>query len=186
MIWTADTSITCRTPQGVGATITVQTLVASQGGQSVQMASYFSPTISRILPQVLPTYANVPITIQGKNFGYFDASPVVNVGMSLCSPTLYTSDSSITCTVQSGTGAALNVSVLIVAQVVTSFRAFSYLPPQINDAIPRFQNTTGGILTVIGQNFGFAALDQKIFVGSTACLSASASPWISGKFACAS
>jgi hypothetical protein len=181
--WTADTSISCRAPQGVGAAVTAQTLVASQGGLSVQTASYFSPTISRITPQVLSTFANTPITIQGRNFGYFDASAVVTIGLSLCSPTVYMSDSSIRCTVQSGAGSALNVSVLIATQIAMVFRAFSYSPPQINDAIPRFQNTTGGVLTVLGQNFGFQGMDQRIFVGSTVCSSASSSPWISGEFA---
>ena len=146
----------------------------------MQTASYLAPTISRLSPQVVNTYGNSPITIQGKSFGYFDASAVITVGRSLCSPTAYTSDSSLRCRVQSGAGAALNVSVQIGNQVSTAFGIFSYLPPQLSDASPRVLNTTGGVLTVTGQNFGYAIQDQRVFVGSTVCSSASPSPWISG------
>jgi len=172
--------MTCRVPQGVGGQLTVQMGIAGQRGQYVQTASYQAPVIARITPQSLPTVGSSLVTIQGTFFGYFDSAGVAAVGLSLCSPTSYVSDTSISCKVQSGVGGALNVTLQIGGQTSVLLRSFSYLPPQLYYAFPTVLNTTGGVLTVTGVNFGYAVQNQKVFVGSTACSSASMSPWISG------
>ncbi len=179
-IWTADTAISCRSPRGVGSAIVVETMIGSQKGQSLQVAGYEGPVISRVTPQALPPLGNAPVTVEGRSFGFFDASGVVTVGLSACSSTLYVSDTSMKCIAPSGLGGNLNISVQIRSQSSIAMRVFSYFPPVLSDAFPRLMNTTGGTITVFGQNFGYFSQNQRIFVGNTACPSSSSSPWVSG------
>jgi hypothetical protein len=180
--WTSDSAVTCRSPRGVGGAIVVETVIGSQKGQSVQVASYEAPVILRVTPPSLPPSGNAPVTVDGRSFGFFDASAVVTVGLSACASTLYVSDTSIKCVAPNGLGGNLNISVQIRGQISTAINVFSYFPPIISDAFPRLMNTTGGTITVIGQNFGYFSQNQRMFVGNTACSSAASSPWVAGNW----
>jgi cysteine-rich repeat protein len=155
----SPTQIQCTLPEGLGADLEVEVTADGQTGGD-QYFDYNPPLISSITPDHGPTEGNVPITIQGSNFGpaSADAQRSVVVGTSAC-PLVASSSghSSIICTLPPGQGVSRIVEV-VAGDQPSNTAALSYDPPAITSVSPTRASASGGtLLTITGSNFGLTA-----------------------------
>eukprot|EP01117_Protostelium_nocturnum_P011184 TRINITY_DN405_c0_g1_i6.p1 TRINITY_DN405_c0_g1~~TRINITY_DN405_c0_g1_i6.p1 ORF type:complete len:5778 (+),score=1958.70 TRINITY_DN405_c0_g1_i6:207-17540(+) len=142
-------------PEGTGANLV---LAITVGGQTQTTTfSYQAPEITMITRS--PT-AGSTVEIYGKNFGSIASvivvtfAPLTNrrqaANVACTSVTVATANSHVSCTVPSGVGSDRPVIMNVNGQ--TANGNFSYYPPSVEkaSALP----TSGGVLTIDGQNFG--------------------------------
>jgi hypothetical protein len=155
----SPTQIRCTLPEGLGADLEVEVTADGQTGGG-QFFDYNPPSITSITPDHGPTEGNVPITIQGSNFGpaSADAQRSVVVGTSAC-PLVASSSghNSITCTLPPGQGVSRIVEV-VAGDQPSNTSTLSYDPPAITSVSPTRASAAGGtLLTITGSNFGLTA-----------------------------
>mmetsp|Transcript_3543 Transcript_3543/g.12453 ORF Transcript_3543/g.12453 Transcript_3543/m.12453 type:complete len:1186 (-) Transcript_3543:1318-4875(-) len=196
--WTSDSSLVCRAPAGVrsavcgeeGCGVVVATVVG-QAGYASGIFSYKAPAITSLRPFNGPTTGGSRMTILGENFGTTAAyEHVAQIGATSCRQLTWTSDSSISCTVQAGNSRKLPTTLSLAKKGVVASNAsvaFSYDRPYIAQVSVSNIPSTGNIdITIKGQNFGStndplasssnADVNALALVGHTACASTT---WLS-------
>eukprot|EP00961_Rhodomonas_salina_P026286 354980-Rhodomonas_salina.1 len=106
------------------------------------------------------------------HFGADSSDSKISVGATVCSVTLFKSDTSMCCVVAPGIGGDLSISTVVSGQAMTVPRAFSYDAPMITQVSPQRTPTTGGRISISGVNFGTSRYfeEQQVFIGSTECV----------------
>lgn len=182
----APGEVSCVTPAGIGASLTVLVNVGPLSGQPGDQASngglwsYTKHTISRVesSSSTVDAAGGASVTIAGANFGTFDSKPAAKVGGVDCTSTMWVSDTQVTCRVPAGVGAALAVSVAIAGRTASLAGALSYSPPTVLTVVPSFNGdlTGGQVLIVQGLHFGTADTGPTATIGGVPAPSVS---WIS-------
>ncbi|PRP82836.1 outer membrane autotransporter barrel domain-containing protein [Planoprotostelium fungivorum] len=148
-IISSDYNITCTVPPASGpqrsAIITVDGISSSPF-----TFTYFSPVVSQA--SSVSTRGNIT-TLSGLHFGDGKLNSVsVTINGSDC-PIASSSATIIECSVGAGVGA--NLTGTITVYNITSQFLLSYLPPTVSSVSST--NTTGGVITISGDNFGVDA-----------------------------
>jgi large repetitive protein len=150
------TQVVATLPPGHGTGKLVRVTAAAQVSNSLTL-DYDAPLISSVTATSRPTAGNVPITLQGSNFGISPSVTLQGTQLSV----IQSSHSSIVCTLPPGQGTR---SLVVTASLQNSpFFSFSYDPPLITSLIPDHGPTAGNIaITLQGSNFG---LSRTVTVG---------------------
>ncbi len=156
---TSHTNVRCTLTNGSGSALTV--VAAGQASQPFPVT--FAPaTVTGVDPSTIPTAGAVTLTITGS--GFTAGSSVTVAGAPCTSPAL--GAAGLTCIAPPGQGRNVPVVVQTGAQVSNGF-PIDYGAPLISMLLPSTSATPGGgLITVIGQNFGTAPTVQ---VGGRAC-----------------
>ena len=150
-------TITCRTPQGVGPFQQVVVTVMSQVSTFTESFTFNLPRLNSIHPVNGPTSGGYNITISGGGYGLEDYLPKVVFSGTSCERSTYTSDSSITCLVSPGIYDQIDlvVSVSKLTSVGGGYDMFTFDQPLISSVSTFNSATTGGATTsLFGANFG--------------------------------
>ncbi|CEO95040.1 hypothetical protein PBRA_003853, partial [Plasmodiophora brassicae] len=165
------TQVTCTLPYGVGKNLPVYITAHNQSDFSGSVVfSYQPPTASLVTTSTSkPTAGNVPVTIQGANFGPPGNKnrTVVFGGTSLCP--IVSSDvaqTQIVCTLPAGQGTGVSVVVTVGGQSVTA-PTFNYDPPTISRLKYSSGPTVGSANTIYGANFGTPSASVNVWFGNT-------------------
>jgi len=145
--WISDSATTCRAASG-GATRWVPRMGATLSGAW----SYNGARATHAKAANGATTGGMFITLTGSGFGQSQFSARVRVGLSICSQTLWSSDSSVRCKLsqgRNGEGVPQGAAVTMLRAVATSSPIFQYDMPS---------NVT---LTVVGD---LATFNVKVFV----------------------
>eukprot|EP00960_Hanusia_phi_P068982 766978-Hanusia_phi.AAC.4 len=169
--------VSCSIPAGTGSDKAVGITVAQQSSSQARTFTYDSPAATLMLPNYGSTNSTTTVTVYGANFGLEAVSQIVTIGDSSCTPTTYTSDSSLSCIASPGLGASLTVSVQVLNLKGETKNLFSYYAPIITDASPRnAPAATSKTVTILGSHFGIYDSTGKARIDVSFCLSTS---WIS-------
>lgn len=137
------TTMVCTVVQGVGTIVPL--IVIVNGVNSTSTFSYQPPTISAVATVDTP---GGTVAVTGSNFGNRNADIVVTVaGVTVASS--WISATSISFSAPSGTGTG-TINVTVGGQSITS--TFNYNPPTVTSVTT--PDTVGGVVTIIGTNFG--------------------------------
>ncbi|PRP82680.1 outer membrane autotransporter barrel domain-containing protein [Planoprotostelium fungivorum] len=150
------TTIVCTVVQGVGSVLSLMVIV--NGIHSTSTFSYQPPTISAV------TTVNTPggtVTVTGTNLGNRNADIAVTVaGVTVTSN--WISGTSFTFSAPPGTGNGL---VLLAVGGQSTSSTYNYNPPTITTVTT--SDTAGGVVNIIGTNFGTDPSLIKITIQST-------------------
>lgn len=115
-----------------------------------------APVITGLIGNNAPTAGGSQLTIEGLNL--VDSTGIVTVLIGGgAAPIESAGEEAIVVTVPEGQGANLDVRVFVGIQLAISPEPFSYAPPSIFDALPRFAPEGAEVFfTVAGDNFGVA------------------------------
>jgi cysteine-rich repeat protein len=114
------------------------------------------------------------ITIVGN---YFRTNPLAAVSVTLgtkpCTGAAWVSPSEVSCVTPPGSGSGIAVTVVIDSDSSGSVPAiFSYSAPFVSAMVPSSRPTGGGIVTLVGGDFGQFPSPMTIIIGADTCLSA--------------
>jgi hypothetical protein len=155
------TNVTCTLPAGQGANVGVVLTSAGRSSNSFPF-SYSTPILSSIFPTSGPAAGNIPLTINGANFGTASAVTVAGRNCTVTSQ----GHATLICTLPAGEGAAAEVRVAAGNQT-SNTASFAYAAPALAGLDPASGPTAGGIaLTLTGTNFGVA---NVVTVGGAVC-----------------
>jgi hypothetical protein len=186
--WSSSTTVTCEastTPYGTSyrASLTVMAVV----GTSIDTFTYDAPTVSFLQSDSLhginlPPSMGKSLTLTGFNFGPSDTTPTQKLGVSTCRSTTWTSDTTVTCDLESASGIRFpngHTLVITVSKIIgTLHQWFTYDSP-VHSFLKTFNAPASGGLsvTVHGANFGYDDSTVTIQIGVTNCRTVG---WTSG------
>lgn len=177
-----QTQIVCNVPAGTGQNYALSVEIGPEAGntqfatfEGASTISYASPVVTGIT-QDISTEGGIA-TITGRNFGSDDDEVTVHLNGVLVSG-ISVGDTVITFPVPAGTGAYYPVSVSVGpapnaadATFETSQTGTSYAHPSISHIYPPEEGTEGGVMTIIGDNFGTSVSTINIYiVGAGVCV----------------
>lgn len=176
--WTTNSGVVCQAAAGNGHQLHTTVLI-DISGTTAAVFTYDSPVTSVVSVANSATSGAGVVTMLGRNFGVSDRTPTQQLGVTSCSTTIWSTDTSVACTVATGTGAQLQVVAQVSSVAGTMFIGFSYDSPAVTFISGSNSPATGGVATVVnGMNFGTAYHDStpSVFLGKTLC---STSSWSS-------
>ncbi len=166
----SDSMLLCESSLSVGLSQRVSVSVGNQTGALVAGFSYFSPSISSLSLRNTPAAQPTPFLLFGSNFGALSTSQSSYVGETKCNPTVWISDSSISCRSPFGSGRELAVIVEVGFQNASSVEKLCYDRPVLSSIAPTHGVSAGGFLvTFFGRNFGGSNSSPQGRLGGTAC-----------------
>jgi hypothetical protein len=173
--WISDTSFSCQSsPVGSGENFRLFGSVGHSVGTSLMTFTYDAPFVTQASRPNAPPSSGASITLFGVNFGEFDYTSTVSLGLSSCSTLSWTSGTALACSVQPGSGLQLNIGVAVSSITGTSDEGFTYNSPVVTLVTPQNAPTRGGgTITVSGFNFGANGANVVGQLGSTACTATS-------------
>eukprot|EP00026_Physarum_polycephalum_P000048 Phypoly_transcript_00048.p1 GENE.Phypoly_transcript_00048~~Phypoly_transcript_00048.p1 ORF type:complete len:2722 (+),score=260.03 Phypoly_transcript_00048:277-8166(+) len=144
-------------PKGIGRAIPINVTVDKETSAQNKLFSYSRPTISS--GEISTDTDGGVITIAGSSFvpEGVDAGDNSNITVDgkLCISPVWTSDTSIQCTVGAGIGKNKPVVVTVGGQASDPYNIFSYNDPTVTSVNPNHYGTQGGArITISGTNFG--------------------------------
>lgn len=155
--------ITCSVAPGTGTNIP---LMVSVNGQSINSSYSYPPPIITSITQT--NTAGGIATIQGYLFGASASDLTIIVNGQPCTGIFWYNASYISCVVAPGTGTGLPVNVTAGRQS-TQINLFSYYPPTAISTTN--SDTTGGLITITGSNFGTTSSSITAVVNGRICTS---------------
>lgn len=197
--WISDTKVTCVVPKGSGESKQVLVDILGQSSQPDAKSNfaYDGPKITLLSPPNGPTIGGTAVTIEGVNFGSKEAGKdmSVRVGNVPCSSSAWESETSVSCIIPPGVGAANEVQIVLNglstpgcpkiedgeegAGLCASL--YRYDAPVIAAVQPNHGPTTGGFeVSLPGDNYGTSPTSLKLSVGGEAC---ERSTWVSNTMA---
>lgn len=157
----SHSSIRCTLPAGEGVNQGLVVTAANQDSPAFPL-SYAAPVTSAINPTSGTAAGNISLTVNGNHFGT-TASVAIN-GVNC--PVQTRSHTELVCTVPSGSGSNLPVTVSVQSQT-SNPQTFSYTGPHIDSISPLSGPSTGNIpLQIDGTNF---AVGATVSVGGANC-----------------
>lgn len=169
-IWTTASSVRCALAGGMGTGHRVTISVGAVVGTKHQWFTFDAPIITKMLPPNIGTIFTGSVTITGTNFGQSDTTPTGAFGATMCSTTVWSTDTSVSCYSNKPGAGRASVKIYVGAIVGTRTAFFTYNSPIITWINPYNSATSGGVtLTVDGANFAFANLTPTAQVGERVC-----------------
>jgi len=147
------TSMIVNVGAGSGSNLVITINVAGQTATSTY--SYSAGAISGSSPSSIPTTGG-SITITGSNFISPVSCSIVPTGISFVPTCAVSSTTSTQIVVAVGSGFGLNHMLKLQIGSSAQSVTFSYSPPFISSVSTNTLPTTGGLITIIGSNFGNA------------------------------
>ena len=176
-LWVGDSSIKCRTPQGIRGTRVISVTAGIQAGTSTEVFSFDIPSLSSLHPTNKASTGSASVTVQGAGFGLVDYSGGARLGLSACEATDWLSDSSVRCRVSSGVRGTRGVSVTVGERVGSVSEAYSFDAATLSVLRVGNRAATGSAsVTVQGAGFGLVDYSGGVRVGLSGC---EASEWVS-------
>lgn len=161
---TPHTSFNCTAPYGTGQGLITVVTVGGLGGSGTFQ---FQPPVITSIPSI--TTAGGLLSITGNQFGNDTSTVFVIVGDKQCGNIVITSPSTgLTCTLPSGVGANLTVTITVNTQPANFL--FSFLAPTVTSISPA--STSGGLVTIKGTNLGPSATAVAVTVNAQPCTNA--------------
>jgi len=170
-LWLSESSLKCSVVAGMGSLLPVSVYVNAGASTLSKAFNYTTPLINASSPAVMS--GDVLVTIVGANFGLHDLSPMLRMGGTSCTASLWISASSITCKAPHGVGGKKALVVTISQAVSTLLEGVSYTPPTvtgITDLSSAYATSGSATLIITGQDMG--TIDHgmsKVVVGVSEC-----------------
>jgi len=188
--WSSNTGVSCQILAGAGSTsgrdqtlLTSTVVTDTLTGTVTAGFTFDTPVVSSWLLSNGPTTYGVgfAVPLVGMNFGPFVTSPTARLGNTLCSSTLWVTDTAVTCQWNSNPRttrtAPVDFALTVSSQVACYSSVFTFDGPVITWANPRNLPTTGApSLTLQGFNLYADNWSPTVYLGSTICQTAG---WIS-------
>ena len=175
--WLSPNSVTCPVRPGIAAGVAVTATTASLLSATGGVFSYDTPVMTDLAPSNSPTSGGSVLTVVGFNFGVAHSSPLVFVGVSACSTTLWLSDTAVICSVAEGICPGMQLSATVSPEgvqrlpLVSSNIHLSYDPPVVTSSTVINAPSTAQLVTMNfgGINFGMHDNRQKATFGTAGC-----------------
>lgn len=147
----SDPSISCTAPVGNGTNLLVTVTQAGATGTRLGL-TYSAPSISTVTASSFPTAGGSTLILTGTSF---DSAGVVTVNGTNC-PLISWNNAAgqIQCTLPSGGGANVAVTIATVAGKTSAPALIAYDVPSILSIIPATLTAAGQIVTIVGTNLG--------------------------------
>ena len=174
--WTSDSVVSCRMAQGFLSGQDVSITVGVSTGSLTDALSFDVPVITSMNNSNARATGGSSISLTGLDFGFYDSSSRMRMGYTACQASVWTSDSSMTCTIPSGFYQSLTMTLSVGNdQVATMPLLWSYdMPIILSSAV--VSDPTSDILTLDGINFGVWDNTIQADIGQLGCATTS---WIS-------
>ena len=125
--WTSDSSLVCQTPSGGGGSAKLQITAGVQAaGTASSLISYHSPQISALLESNREQLGGAILYFQGAFLAQNDFTVRARVGGSLCSLSVWLSDSALACRAVMGVSGSKLQAITAGMQADTHTDTFSY------------------------------------------------------------
>jgi len=162
--------MTCFDVRGQGKGLTQFATVSGLVGTRISPFTYDAPclTNTKMDGSNSATTGGADATVQGLNFGAYDATATHFFAGKDCSTTAWTTGTTIVCTNPLGTGQPQQSSA--VASILgTSSTVFSFDSPTVTLVFNNGVMTGGSYATITGLNFGSYEVTPSAQLGMTAC-----------------
>ena len=168
------TSMTCNISPGTGTLLPVTAVVNTAIGTKGAAFTYDAPTISMLDRPNSPTSGGAPIQVLGTNLASDDTTPTVVMGSTMCTTTIWSSTSAVTCVSGIGTGRDMSMLLYTANVIGTRWIGFTYDSPASSLSMHFNTPTTSGqSVTVSGLNFGNPDVTLSMSLGTFLCATSS-------------
>ena len=172
--WVSMTSMTCNISPGTGTLLPVTAVVNTAIGTKGAAFTYDAPTISMLDRPNSPTSGGAPIQVLGTNLASDDTTPTVVIGSTMCTTTIWSSTSALTCVTGIGTGRDMSMLLYTANVIGTRWIGFTYDSPASSRSMHFNTPTTSGqSVTVSGLNFGNPDVTLSMSLGTFLCATSS-------------
>lgn len=153
----SDALITCTTPTGRGANLTLAVSIGGLHARLDRNFSYSAPLLATIVPETANTDGG-EVVIMGRNFGHDAALLEVRIGDEVCRDVKMVYEHQLlTCKYPPGGGKELPLTVALAGRTNSPPRAFSY-------ADTYGQRTVEAVFLIAGESFeAFDGRKQAVF-----------------------
>jgi hypothetical protein len=175
--WSTHSSLKCfasNSGHGIALGVSVEAGAAVTAiGTAVSLFTYDAPMVTYLSPLAnSPSSAGVTVTVHGANFGYIDLQGSAYIGVTMCSATTYTTDTSVSCTVPPGAGNKKLASFWARdgVQKGTAMKMFTYDAPVVTHN-GQFNGPAkaGAFVSIEGTNFGVSKEGVRGVIGGNLC-----------------
>jgi len=168
--WVSESNLLCRVSHTNGQRLTIYATVAHQIHAVSDLFSGDSSRISNAFPACIPTSGVISVTMIGHNFGHYQSTHCVRVGVSSSSAHLWISTSNIVNKIPSGSLLTV-MTVMSISQVLGELsNTLSYSPPLLTSSSLLNSPTSGAVrVTVFGGLLGVSAYSPALNVLQTRC-----------------
>lgn len=171
--WLNDSRLLCAVPPMATDDYDVSVSLDGNVGRLSDAFQLAGPTVASVQPSRWPATGKVTLTVHGSGFGMKDSKPIVQLGTQDCSRATWVSDKIVTCHMQSGHAAEVDVSVIVAGLTGSREGAFELLPPQIDSVSPHaYPATSGEKLLIQGASFGYHKVPVSVQLGDYQCADA--------------
>jgi hypothetical protein len=169
-IWISESSLVCRASHTNGMRLTIYATVDRQIHAVSDLFSGDTSRISNAFPACIPTSGTISVTMIGHNFGHYQSTHFVRVGVSSSPAHLWISTSNIISKMPSGSLYTV-MTVISISRVLGELsNALSYLPPLLMNSSLLNSPTSGAVrVTLFGGLFGVSAYSPALNVLQTVC-----------------
>lgn len=170
----ANGQVQCVVAPGTGREVAVSLKQGVQSGTMLKVFSFDAPVVTSSSVSNGPAKAGVTVTLLGTNFGGPDSSPTVLVGQSVCSRSLWVSESRLVCLTPSGFGLQPRLVAVISRQAGTFSTPFSFDAPMLTH-LPTINGPTdvSSAVLFLGLNLGSEDASPTVKLGGSLCSSVS-------------
>jgi hypothetical protein len=125
--WISDSSLVCKTPSGSGGTLKMKVTAGVQKGNTAEgLVSYHLPGMSALLESNREQPGGAILYLQGAFLAQHDLSTRARLGGSLCSSSIWLSDSALACRAVMGVSGSKLQTATSGMQAGTHTKPFSY------------------------------------------------------------
>jgi hypothetical protein len=191
--WNSNTVILCQTARGYGISRGVALTVSSLVGTGTEpvLSSFLSPTdlfsfdspvTTAISTPNAPTTTTLSLSISGINFVQHDLSPLIRIGMTTCSCSSWTSQTTLLCGTNTvGAGSGVSTTISIGDSTGTGKGLFTFDAPVASHILYDTAPNKGGMsITIngvsVGASIGAMNIPPFVSIGNTQC---GCTAWIS-------
>jgi hypothetical protein len=170
--WTSVTSVTCRTPAGIGDLRSSVLSINSVIGTFIHGFSYDGPVITYVDPEYGSGLGGTHVTVSGTNLGAVASDVSIAIGSTTCQAvTVITDHLQLGCLTPPGAGTQYQVSITANSLYHSLINSYSYTDTIVIDSLTPLSGTPlgGTWLTINGQNFGEDETLVSVTVGGTEC-----------------
>ncbi|KAJ1470089.1 hypothetical protein T484DRAFT_1849086 [Baffinella frigidus] len=187
--WDSDSSLRCRSPSGVLATLRVAITAGVRAGSVTEGLSYDLRNLVAVsctgnVTDCSAASGNVPavglvvIRVEASGFGLREWSAGSRLGHTACEASEWESDSSLRCMTAGGVGGSMRVAVTAGARVGSLTDVVSYDTPSLAYIIDEQGNafnatanlpSGGSVVTVLGAGLGVMSYTDSARTGQSRC-----------------
>jgi len=171
--WVSYTSVLCAgSASGTGVQKSVSLTLGETVGTFFGAFTYDAPVPLKLVAPNSPVTGGGIMTVIGGNFADVSMTPSIILGMTACLTSVWTSFSTLRCTLPEGSGKdMISVTTVIDGVIGTVQSVFTYDAPCLTDLYGNSPLSGSGAVTIFGMNFGLNDPSPTLYLNSAECIS---------------